>query len=120
MTRFILILIERVEQCLTVLNKLYDLLAYINKYHPHDIRHAVDNRPLSNEDRLLIEVADNDDPLLTITEACEQLGVVRATLYKLRMEGFLPKVQKGVKGVRFRQSDIEKLRKWYSVPKGKV
>lgn len=118
MIKSLLILIERVEQCLTVLTKMYNLIAHYTKYDPDFQPVSPDDIPLADE----ISVLDVDDgePLLTIDDACARLGITRGTLRALRQQELLPEVKKGEKGVRFREADVEKLRKWYSIPKGKV
>lgn len=113
MIKSLLILIERVEQCLAVLTKMYNLLAiYIEQDN-------VEPAAVPESDLSLNQVED-DELLLTIDDACSIMGVSRGTLWTLRQQELLPEVKKGKKGVRFRQADVEKLRKWYSVPKGKV
>lgn len=115
MEKLLLILIEQIEQCHTVLTKIYKLIAHYSLQYQSDIS----EKKSSNTEISVLDVADGDQ-LFTIDDACDKLGVTRGTLRTLRLQGLLPEVTMGKKGVRFRHVDVERLRKWYSVPKGKV
>lgn len=60
--------------------------------------------------------------LMDTVAVCSRLGVSRTTLMAHRVQGLLTEVRMGQKGgaVRFISSEVESLREWYSVPKGKV
>ncbi|TJZ53773.1 helix-turn-helix domain-containing protein [Sphingobacterium olei] len=117
MIKSLLILIEHVEQCHAVLTKMYNSLkvpAELNRTLPAVI-------PPQSSSAREISFTDIEEGvvLLTIDDACARLGIVRATLFNLRQEGKITTVKKG-RAVRFRENDVENMRNWYSIPKGKV
>ncbi len=59
-------------------------------------------------------MANEDDDLVTATDAAEMLGVSKPTLNRMALEGALPAAHKlpGLRGARlFRRSDVEALAK---------
>ncbi|TJZ53308.1 helix-turn-helix domain-containing protein [Sphingobacterium olei] len=117
MIKSLLILIEHVEQCHTVLTEIYNALdvpVKLNRNLP-----AVVPPQTSAEREISFADVEEGVVLLTIDDACNRLGIVRSTLFTLREEGKITTVKKG-RAVRFRENDVENMRNWYSIPKGKV
>ncbi|WP_437917998.1 helix-turn-helix domain-containing protein [Sphingobacterium sp. LRF_L2] len=80
---------------------------------------AVDPLTYGKSSGLSLGDVAEDEELLNIDDACGFLGIARSTLSELRKTGHITDIKKG-RSVRFRLSELKLVRKWYSVPKGKV
>ncbi len=61
----------------------------------------------------------NESELLTISETKMALNISRSTLFRLRTNGKINTIIYK-RSVRFLKTEIEEVRIWYSIPKGKL
>ena len=61
----------------------------------------------------------DESELLTISETKMALNISRSTLFRLRSNGKIKSIIYK-RSVRFLKSEIEEVRIWYSIPKGKL
>lgn len=80
---------------------------------------TLSKQPVEKSESQTFKKVGKKTKLLSIDYACRYLGVARSTLAGLRKDGHLTDIVKG-RSVRFRFDELKKIRKWYSIPKGKV
>lgn len=119
MIKHIILLIERVDTCIVVLRRMCLLMEELS--HKQERPQAI-IQPVDAHQPKRISVMDvpPDDALFTIQEACERMKISRGTLTNLRNRNLFTEVEHGGRAPRFLASEVEQLRKWYSVQKGKI
>ena len=109
-------LVEHVKRCGEMLEGIYKLLQEVIGIMDSRGEAPSAQDTLSENNQNYPEKEEN---LWTIQATCYELRIVRSTLFKLRKEGLIEEVRMG-RHVRFRESDVRRLREWYSIPKGKL
>lgn len=123
MIKFVLKLLDKAEQCLVVLNKIYQLLLVLTEKSSIQAlsipaRGAREDAALS-ENPIKGGKAYTEQELLTVKEAMSELHISRWKLSEMRNSQQLSTIYRGKKGVRLVKEEVEAAKLWYSIPKGK-
>ena len=125
---------KKIDTLITILSKIYFILRSFNLTKssctlPENI---ISGREDKNEQLFLLfpnhknggewmeqVQLPHESELYTIREAKTHLKISRSTLFRLRNNGKINTIIYK-RSVRFLRSEIEEVRIWYSIPKGKV
>lgn len=128
MFKQIVILIDRLEQCVSVLQKLYRILLKLSELTERSVeRYFADHSTTSTPVTALYRQAVNgeqvpcydEDELMTVKEAMAELNVSRWKISEMRTNGELTDIARAGR-VRLIRAEVMAAKLWYSRMKGKI